>query len=90
MDLAHQFTHGGVHLLVALDAVEPGKLLADDHRLVVGFLATAVHVALVKHVEVLGVERFQGGQDTVALGHRLTPLTAAFSCPGGPVRWSCR
>ena len=33
MKLAHQVTQGGVDLLVALDAVEPLELLADQHGL---------------------------------------------------------
>ena len=70
MDLAHQLTHGGIHLLVALDAVQPGKLLADDHCLVVGLLTTTVHVAFVEHLQVL---RRQGAQllfNALLHGHR--------------------
>ena len=62
MELAHQVTQGGVDLLVTLDTVEPGKLLADHHRLEVGLQPTAVHMAFVQHAHVL---RAQGGERLV-------------------------
>ena len=91
VDLAHQLTHGGVDLLVALDAIESGELLADDHRLVVGLLATAMHVALVEHLK---VRRGQGGQllfDALLHVHRGVTHFLAGALPAfGSSSWSCR
>ena len=55
MELAHQFAQRAVHLLVTLDAIEAFKLLADHHGLEVGLQPTAVHMAFIQHLQVLGL-----------------------------------
>ena len=56
MELAHQLAQRAVDLLVTLDAIEPFELLADHHGLEVGLQATAVHVAFIQHLQVLGLQ----------------------------------
>src|SRR5690606_7320385 len=85
MEAAHQLAQAGVHHLVALHRVEPGETLADHHHLEVAFLSTVVHVALVEHLQMLGLQRLQGRADTLAHVHwkYLPKSTAGDFAPRG-------
>ncbi|CAI8927555.1 hypothetical protein EMIT0324P_30187 [Pseudomonas chlororaphis] len=80
MELAHQLAQGRVDLLVTLDAVEPGKLLADQHGLEVGLQAAAVHVAFIQHLQMLRLQCAQCRFDTLLHGHSWLRLLLLRRC----------
>ena len=59
VNLLHEIAHCSVGALVALDRIQAGELLANDHRLVMGFLAAAVHVAFVQHLQMLKAQEME-------------------------------
>src|SRR3990167_4174457 len=90
MDLPHQLTYGGVDLLMALDRIQASKLLADDHRLVMGFQTPAVHVAFIQHIELLGLQACQSGLQQIDLRHRDCHSGLLWSQLGGHFRQQLR
>ncbi|OHC14320.1 MAG: hypothetical protein A2180_07505 [Pseudomonadales bacterium GWC2_63_15] len=69
MDLLHQCPYRGISLLVALDRIQSGELLADDHGFVMCFLPATVCVAFIEHFKVLGLQGLQGVLDQIELAH---------------------
>ncbi|MCY1556842.1 hypothetical protein D9M68_936350 [compost metagenome] len=69
MHLPHQFAQAGIHLLVALHRIQADELWADNHRLVVGLQPAAVHVALVQHFEVQGLQGSKGRLELCEFRH---------------------
>ena len=59
MKLTHQAAQNAVDLLVPLDGIKPLELLADNYRLVVSLLATAMHMALIKHLQMQWLKHSQ-------------------------------
>jgi hypothetical protein len=54
---------------VTLDCIQPGELVTDQYRLEVGLQTTAVHVAFIKHLQMLRLQDGQSRLDSLLHGH---------------------